>query len=72
MIERQSYSILEWLGDIGGLFDALRLIGFLMVAPFANFWLKSELLSKIFRHIASLEQNTGGESFTLSQQDCMK
>lgn len=72
MIERQSYSVLEWLGDIGGLFDALRLIGFLMVAPFAKFWLKSELLSKIFRHIASLERRSEGESFTLSQQDCMK
>ena len=33
VIERQTYSLLEWLGDIGGLFDALRLIGAGLVAP---------------------------------------
>lgn len=26
VIERQTYSMLEWLGDIGGLSDALRII----------------------------------------------
>ena len=45
VIERQTYSFLEWLGDIGGLYDALRLIGVLIMAPFTAFRLKSELLS---------------------------
>lgn len=35
--ERQSYSFLEWLGDIGGLYDALKLIGMFIVAPFTSF-----------------------------------
>ena len=35
--ERQTYSFLEWLGDIGGLFDALRYIFALIVYPFASY-----------------------------------
>ena len=46
--------MLEWLGDVGGLFDMLKLIGSIFVIPFAAFRLKSELLSKIFRYISSL------------------
>ena len=52
-IERQTYSFLEWLGDIGGLFDALRLIGIILMAPFASFKVKNELLSNIFRFAKS-------------------
>lgn len=53
VIERQTYSFLEWLGDIGGLYDALRLIGLIIVAPYSAFRLRSELLSYIFRFVAS-------------------
>ena len=52
--ERETYSILEWLGDVGGLFDMLKLMGSMLVVPFATFRLKSELLSKIFRFVSSL------------------
>ena len=45
--------MLEWLGDIGGLFDALRYIGILFVYPFVAFNLKSLLLTQIFRFIES-------------------
>ena len=41
VIERQTYSLLEWLGDCGGLFDALRIIGVLIIWPLNNFKLKS-------------------------------
>ena len=34
-IERQTYSALEWLGDIGGLFDMLKLLGYMLVIPFS-------------------------------------
>ena len=53
MIERQTYSFLEWLGDIGGLYDALRLIGLLFITPFNSFARKAELLSQVFRFTAS-------------------
>jgi hypothetical protein len=54
MIERQTYSLLEWLGDVGGLFDMLSLIGGSLVAPLTAFALKSELLTQTFRFTESL------------------
>lgn len=44
VIERQTYSVLEWLGDVGGLFGILGLIGGTIIGPIAKFQLKSELL----------------------------
>lgn len=41
MTERDTYSLLEWLGDVGGLFDMLKLIGSWLVVPFASFRLSS-------------------------------
>lgn len=49
MINRQTYSLLEWLGDIGGLFDGLRIIGGVFIAPISSFALDSFLLSSLFR-----------------------
>ena len=54
VIERQTYSFLDWLGDIGGLYDALRIIGLFMVVPFSSFKLKAELLFHVFRFTKSL------------------
>ena len=39
-INRQTYSLLDWLGDCGGLMDALFLIAEILVAPFASFALR--------------------------------
>ena len=39
--ERQTYSMLDLLGDIGGLFEALRYIGGMTIAPFSAFAMKS-------------------------------
>ena len=36
-IERQTYSVLDWLGDIGGLGEALVIIGAYLVAPVAAY-----------------------------------
>ena len=46
--ERQTYSLLEWLGDVGGLFDGLRLLVQLFLVPLATFSMKSELLYEGF------------------------
>ena len=48
-ISRQTYGLLDWLGDCGGLFDALLLIGEIMVTPFATYALNSSLVSKLVR-----------------------
>lgn len=47
--ERQTYSFLEFLGDIGGLFDGFRYIGGPLIAPIATFTLQSTLLFHAFR-----------------------
>ena len=43
-IERATYSGLDWLGDVGGLFDGMRIIGGFIVYPVAAFSLKAELV----------------------------
>ena len=45
--------MLEWLGDVGGLFDGLRLIFSLLIAPVASLAMKSELLISVFREVPS-------------------
>ena len=46
---RQTYSLLEWLGDVGGLADALYIIGYIMLGEIELACLKDYLLTKIFR-----------------------
>ena len=48
--ERETYCVLEWMGDLEGLFDALSYFGVFIVSPFASYQLKSELLSSIFNN----------------------
>ena len=43
VIERQTYSLLEWIGDIGGLFDGLCLLASNLVTLIAAFAMKSKL-----------------------------
>ena len=47
--ERQTYNLLDWLGDLGGLFDALFHIAQVLVSPLSAFALYSTLLTKFFR-----------------------
>ena len=56
--ERQTYDFLEWLGDIGGLFDALRYIGMIMIEPYAAYHLKVGLLTSIFHPIRRLNNKS--------------
>ena len=43
-IERSTYSILEWLGDVGGLFDGLRVLSQLIVTPIAVVFMQKMLV----------------------------
>ena len=45
--ERSTYSVLDLLGDVGGLFDALRIMGSFLVLPFASTALGSSLMLRI-------------------------
>ena len=46
--ERRAYSILEWLGDVGGLLDALRYIGYYLITPITAFKMRVALLTQSF------------------------
>lgn len=53
LINRQTYSLLDWLGDLGGLLDALYLFGFVLIHPIARFAIDSRLLYSLFRYRGS-------------------
>ena len=55
MWTRQTYSILDWLGDLGGLFDALAHVCRVLISPISVFALKSSLLTSFFRFKPSEE-----------------
>ena len=49
VVNRETYSMLDWLGDLGGLYDALRLLCRFIVAPISSFSLQATLMAKLFR-----------------------
>jgi len=46
---RQTYSLLDWLGDLGGLADALRYISWFLIVPFQAFHFRATILTTFFR-----------------------
>ena len=52
-INRDTYSLLDWLGDLGGLLDALYIIASIFIFPIARFSLHARLLSTLFRYRAT-------------------
>ena len=56
IIERSTYSILEWLGDVGGLYDALIIIGHVFMGPLTAFTLQTSLMTNMFQYISSLRK----------------
>ena len=50
---RETYSLLDWLGDLGGLIDILLMLAKLIVGPFASYRLQAALLSSMFRFAES-------------------
>ena len=54
---RQTYSLLDWLGDIGGLLDVLLHLGRIVVFPISSFTLKQLLMSSLFRYKFSNSAN---------------
>ena len=54
-INRQTYSLLEWLGDIGGLLDAMLFIAQLALWPVYNFNVTNHLMKRLFRKRPSFD-----------------
>ena len=46
--ERTVYNILDFVGDIGGLYDGLKIIGYIFAMPFQSFSHMSILATSIF------------------------
>jgi len=41
--------MLDWLGDVGGLFDGLKIVGAILLGPFSSLNLGSTILRKFFK-----------------------
>ena len=48
LYNRQSYDLLNWFGDVGGLDAALSLIGFIFVYGYSEFNAYSYLITRLF------------------------
>lgn len=57
-INRQTYSLLDWLGDVGGLLEALFAIGDFIIGPFASYALKAKIVSMMVRFKRSSNDQT--------------
>ena len=68
VVNRETYSLLDWLGDLGGLFDALRLICALAISPISGFTLKATLMATLFRQRPS-DQSLKKKNFNKKEQD---
>ena len=49
VVTRQTYSILDWLGDLGGLYDAIYYIFYILLKPISAFALNSTIMTSFFR-----------------------
>ena len=49
IINRQTYDVLSWLGDLGGLIDALYYTIYFLLSPYTSYRLKSKMLRGLFR-----------------------
>ena len=59
IIARGTYSVLDFVGDLGGFYSAFTSIGSILVSPVAGFALNAKLLSMIFRTRTSKKSNSG-------------
>lgn len=48
VIHRSTYDLLNFLGDIGGLIDILRIFGFLMIGWIQDFNLRNYLIGRLY------------------------
>ena len=65
-IRRKTDSLLDWLGDWGGLLDSLYFLADILVSPFSAFMMKSkltQLLVKIFPSESTLNEISKKEDY---------
>ena len=52
-IRRKTESLLDWLGDWGGLLDGLHFIADILISPLSTYMLKSTIASLLVKFIPS-------------------
>ena len=56
LISRETYDILEYLGDLGGFMEAITVLGGIIMAPFMAFTYNNMLASLLFMYKPSLNR----------------
>ena len=56
-VRRKTDSLLDWLGDWGGLLESLNFIVDILISPFSAFMLNSKLASLLVKLFPSSTQN---------------
>ena len=69
-IERSSYSALDWLGDVGGLYDGLKLIAEYLIGPVAYYFLNTEQYSQIFGSAKNKNLEKGDVAVNARTRQC--
>ena len=64
--------MLDLLGDVGGLFDALLLIAHYLIAPFAGIALKSQLVTQFFGHVTDEKSSIEKRPEKIAKQSMLK
>ena len=57
LYSRAVYTLLDLLGDVGGVIDALKLIGFMIVTILSNGDFNDYLISKLFYQFTKSEND---------------
>ena len=57
ILERQTYSLLDWLGDVGGLYDGLGIVVGAFVSTLSSIRLKNKLLDLVFKPSGSDDED---------------
>lgn len=55
--ERKIYSVLDLLGDVGGMLEAIRVLGFLIVGFISSKQFQAALLSKVYQQEKPPKEN---------------
>ena len=69
VVNRETYSLLDWLGDLGGLFDALKLLCAFLISPISGFTLRATLMSYLFRSRPSNQTLKSSKNSNEKEQD---
>ena len=71
IIERSTYSLLDLLGDVGGLFDGLRYLAWGLITPIGAFKMKAELLNKAFKILESQQKDKKEHNYLVESRSDM-